>query len=84
MTSTKLEALIDENSPDFTAEDAASGTPTVNEDDFVAKVANHIKGLIRAGSKGTPEYHRKKHKGVNYEVVLFGGIKAIFKLEWLQ
>lgn len=79
-----IEGFIDDDSPDFTAEEAASAIDTLNEDDFVAKVANHIKVLIRSGTKGTPQYHRKKHNKVNYEVVLFGDVKAVFKLGWLH
>jgi hypothetical protein len=73
----------DTDSPDFTAEEAASAIETVSEDDFVAKAADHLKGLITIGVSGRTQYQRKKFKGVNYEVLRLGDSKLVFKMAWL-
>lgn len=80
------ELLKEENldSPDFTAEEAASAIETVSEDDFVSKAAEHLKKLMLIGIAGRTKYQRKKLNGINYEVLLLGDHKIVFKMAWLS
>lgn len=79
-----LKEELDVDSPDFTAEEAESAIDTVSEDDFAAKAAEHLKGLIVDGGWGKTDYRRKKFGGVNYLVLRFGESKTVFKMAWLS
>jgi hypothetical protein len=79
-----LKDELNQDSPDFTAEEAEAATDTTSEDDFAAKAAGYLKELIANGAFGRTDYQRKKFGGVNYSVLCFGGYKKVFKVAWLS
>jgi hypothetical protein len=79
-----IQAALDEDSSDFTEEEANSAIETTSEDDFVSKVVAHLSKLAEGGASDQIKYQRKKRSKINYEVVTFGGVRATFKLSWLS
>lgn len=78
-----LKEELNTDSPDFTAEEAASATDTLGENDFAVKVSEHLKKLIDGGVFGRTDYQRRKFEGTNYMVLRFGVSKRVFKMAWL-
>jgi hypothetical protein len=74
-----LQEAIEGDSPDFTAEEAASAVETSTPDDFIAKVVEFVKGHEGNSHRAI----RKMFGGINYHVVILGESKGVFKMAWL-
>jgi hypothetical protein len=79
-----LKSELNQDSPDFTAEEAESAIDTSSEEDFAIKLTEHLKELIENGGSGRTDYRRKKFGGVNYMVLCFSDSKIVFKMAWLS
>lgn len=75
-----LKEAVEGDSPDFTAEEAASAIETYNLEDFVAKVFE----FVSSHEGPLHQAFRKKFERVNYHVVILGEFKAVFKMGWLH
>ena len=71
---------LDEDSSDFTEEEAKSAAETSSTDDFVMGAAAFIK---QAGS-GEPHYERRVRAGIFYCRILVAGQKRVFRTDWLR
>lgn len=78
------EALLNEDSPDFSQEEADSAINTADVDDMRDKVVDHLRKQALAGVTGRIEYQRRRWKGVDYQRVVMGTSKAVFKIAWLR
>jgi hypothetical protein len=78
-----LQEALEADSPDFTAEEAASAIETISNDDFMDKAITHLREQLTAGVVQI-DYQRRRFGGVNYQRVLFGESKLIFRLGWLR
>jgi hypothetical protein len=81
-----LKEELNTNSPDFTAEEAASAIETSSLDDLALKAKAYLQELIASDSTGTYPYHsqRRMFGGINYYRITFGDHQKVFKTEWLR
>lgn len=71
---------LEEDSQDFTEEQATSAIETETADEFVHLVSEFVKEV----GGGTPRYELKRRAGVLYSCVSVGDRRRTFRARWLK
>ena len=78
LTPEDLGLELEEDSEDFTEEEAASATDTDSVEDFASKVKDFVSG-------GVPQFELRRRAGILYSrVSLQEGASRSFRVDWLR
>lgn len=80
-TPAELGLNLEEDSPDFSEQEAGAALRTESEEDFAQKAASF---LVEGAPKAQPKYTLRRKSGILYCRVSMGETSRLFQMNWLR